>query len=250
MIVLFTDFGRKGPYIGQMQAVLARAAPDVAVIDLLADAPAFNPRAAAYLLPAFIDEFPDGTVFLGVVDPGVGMGGRDPVVLEADGRFFVGPGNGLFELIARRASQRCWWRIAWRPENVSASFHGRDLFAPVAARLAAGDRSGLEPIKGDTTGAGWPDDLGEVIYIDGYGNAMTGIRGDSACSTAGMEVAGRTLEYRRTFGEAPAGSAFWYINSIGLVEIAVNQGSAARELGLGIGSPVGVTPQVSAGDGG
>lgn len=237
MIVLFTDFGRTGPYIGQMHAALARSGPGVPVIDLMADAPVFNPRASAYLLPAFLNEFREGTVFLCVVDPGVGMAGREPVVLEADGRLFVGPGNGLFELIARRASHRSWWRIGWRPDAVSPTFHGRDIFAPIAARLATGDRSGLEPWEGDPTGCGWPEDLEEVIYIDGYGNAMTGIRAASVRSGAMIEVAGRRLEYRRTFGEALQGAAFWYANSIGLVEVAVNQRSAAAELGLAIGSP-------------
>lgn len=238
MIVLVTDFGRTGPYIGQMEAVLARNAPGVPVIDLLADAPAFNPQAAAYLLAALAAEFDEETVFLCVVDPGVGTAAREPVVLEAEGRFFVGPGNGLFELVGRRALQRRWWRIRWRPEAVSATFHGRDIFAPVAARLATGDRSGLEAIEGDLTGRDWPDDLGAIVYTDGYGNVMTGIRGTMVSTSSRLEVAGHVLDYRRTFGDAPPGSAFWYINSIGLVEFAVNRGSAAGELGLGIGAPV------------
>lgn len=238
MIVLFTDFGRTGPYIGQMQAVLSRLAPGLPVIDLLADAPAFNPRAAAYLLAALATEFAEGTVFLCVVDPGVGTEARKPVVLEADGRLFVGPGNGLFELVGRRALQRHWWRIDWRPPAVSASFHGRDIFAPIAARLATGDHSGLEAIAGDLTGCEWPDDLNEVVYVDGYGNAMTGIRGETVTTSAKVEVAGRVLNYCRTFGEAPTGSAFWYVNSLGLIEIAVNQGSAAGQLGVHVGTQV------------
>ncbi len=102
MIVLFTDFGLHGPYTGQMKAVLHRMAPGISTIDLFADAPASNPKAAAYLLAAYSEWFAAGTTFLCVVDPGVG-GTRPPVVLEADGRWYVGPGNGLFELIQRRA---------------------------------------------------------------------------------------------------------------------------------------------------
>src|SRR5262245_5142495 len=98
MIVLFTDFGLSGPYTGQMKAVLGQMAPGTPVIDLFADAPVGNPKASAYLLAAYAAWFTTGTIFLCVVDPGVG-GARLPVIVEADGRWFVGPDNGLFELI-------------------------------------------------------------------------------------------------------------------------------------------------------
>jgi len=137
MIVLFTDFGLDGPYVGQMKAVLHRDAPGVPVIDLFADAPAFDAKRSAYLLAAYAEEFPAPTVFLAVVDPGVG-GARRPLMVEADGRRYVGPDNGLFEIVWRRARRRRGGAITWRPERLSASFHGRDLFAPVAARLAVG----------------------------------------------------------------------------------------------------------------
>ena len=103
MIALFTDFGLHGPYTGQMKAVLHQMAPGVPVIDLFADAPAGNPKAAAYLLAAYAAWFPTGTIFLCVVDPGVG-GERPPLIIEADERWYVGPGNGLFELVQRRAN--------------------------------------------------------------------------------------------------------------------------------------------------
>jgi S-adenosyl-L-methionine hydrolase (adenosine-forming) len=135
MIALFTDFGLHGPYTGQMKAVLHQMAPGVPVIDLFADAPAGNPKAAAYLLAAYAAWFPTGTIFLCVVDPGVG-GERPPLIIEADERWYVGPGNGLFELVQRRANAVRRWDITWQPERLSASFHGRDLFAPVAAMLA------------------------------------------------------------------------------------------------------------------
>ena len=102
MIALFTDFGLAGPYTGQMKAVIAEMAPGASIIDLFADAPTGNPKASAYLLAAYAAWFPEKTVFLCVVDPGVG-GARLPIVLEADGRLYVGPGNGLFELVRRRA---------------------------------------------------------------------------------------------------------------------------------------------------
>ena|SRR5437899_1829182 len=104
MIVLFTDFGLEGPYTGQMKAVLHQMAPGIPTIDLFADAPAGNPKAAAYLLAAYAQWFAAGTTFLCIVDPGVG-GPRPPVILEADGCWYVGPGNGLFELVERRAAK-------------------------------------------------------------------------------------------------------------------------------------------------
>ena len=116
------------------------------IIDLFADAPAYDPQASAYLLAAYIGEFAPGTVFLCVVDPGVGSD-RAPCVVHADGKWFVGPDNGLFELVVRRARDqvRCW-RIDWVPSRLSATFHGRDLFAPVAAQLARGEIPAGEPV--------------------------------------------------------------------------------------------------------
>jgi len=126
MIVLFTDFGLHGPYTGQMKAVLHQVAPSIPVIDLFSDAPVGNPKASTYLLASYAGCFSAGAVFLCVVDPGVG-GARPAIILEADGRWYVGPGNGLFELVQRRARQARSWDITWKPERLSASFHGRDL---------------------------------------------------------------------------------------------------------------------------
>ena len=126
MIMLFTDFGLHGPYTGQMKAVLHQWAPGIPVVDLFADAPVGNPKASAYLLAAYAAWFPAGTIFLCVVDPGVG-GMRPAIILKADGRWYLGPGNGLFELVQRRAGKTQKWDIDWKPERLSASFHGRDL---------------------------------------------------------------------------------------------------------------------------
>src|SRR5680860_298154 len=112
MIVLCTDFGLHGPYVGQVQARLLQDAPGVPVINLFSDLPAFNARAAAYLLAAYVDEFAVGSVFLCVVDPGVGSA-RRPVAVQADGRWFVGPDNGLLEVIASRAGDVRRWEITY-----------------------------------------------------------------------------------------------------------------------------------------
>ena len=235
MIVLFTDFGLQGPYTGQMKAVLYQLVPAVPTIDLFADAPVGNPKASAYLLASYAQWFPAGTVFLCVVDPGVG-GTRPPIILEADGRWYVGPGNGLFELVQRRAATTRSWDIDWKPERLSASFHGRDLFAPVAAMLARGESPPGRARKDDThRRTDWPDDLCEIVYIDHFGNAMTGLRAVTLQRESRLVVAGRVLERAATFSDRPPGMAFWYENSNGLAEIAVNQGRADRELGLAIG---------------
>jgi S-adenosylmethionine hydrolase len=236
MIVLFTDFGEVGPYVGQVKAALVRDAPGVPVIDLLHDAPMFQARASSYLLSSLIDVFPTDVVFLCVVDPGVG-GNRAPAIVEADGRRFVGPDNGLFEVVMRRANQRSFRRITWQPDSLSASFHGRDLFAPVAAMLARGeDVPSEERPEEEARRPHWPDDLHEIIYLDNFGNAMTGLRAKNIPQTVEMTINGHRLTRSRTFSDLPKGGAFWYENSSGLVEFAVNQGDAKTALGIDIGS--------------
>lgn len=244
-IGLFTDFGIAGPYLGQVRGVLLQAAPGVPVIDLMADAPACRPRAAAYLLAALAPEWPSAMVVMAVVDPGVG-GARLPLIARIDGRWFVGPDNGLFELLSRRAEQAEFWAITWRPQRLSASFHGRDLFAPVAARLAVGERPeaiGARPVE-PWRPADWPDDLPEIVYVDCYGNAMTGLRAAVLGEGRELAVAGCRLAPARTFADMPSGGAFWYANSIGLVEIAVNKGAASDVLGLRIGDAVRIVAEL------
>ena len=243
MIVLFTDFGLNGPYLGQVENVLYREAPETPVINLIANAPAHNAKAGAYLLAAYMEEFSEGSVFFAVVDPGVG-GDRVPGVLEADGRWFIGPGNGLFELIIRRAkNEPQWWEIRWRPERLSATFHGRDLFAPIAGRIALGESlSGNEdfseaPLDGIRR-PDWPDDLAEVIYIDDFGNAVTGIRASTIPGYVKLSISGETISKADTFSDVSPGEVFWYENANGLLEVSVNQGKASEKLKLNVGSQV------------
>jgi S-adenosylmethionine hydrolase len=236
LIVLFTDFGLAGPYTGQMKAVLLHDAPGAAVVDLFADAPSARPQPAAYLLAAYAAWFPPGTVFLCVVDPGVG-GARAPLIVRADRRWYVGPDNGIFEIVLRRAAKARVWRITFKPTTLSASFHGRDLFAPVAARLARGDKPAGEPHL-PTRLPDWPDDLAEIVYVDHYGNAVTGLRAAALSPQARLGVADEFLPRMRTFSDVPHGAAFCYENANGLMEIAVNRGRADAVLGLGVGSNV------------
>lgn len=238
MLVTFTDFGCHGPYLGQMIAVLKREAPAIPVIDLLNDAPLADPYHSAYLLSALARWWPAGTVFLGVVDPDVGTA-RLPVALKADDKWFVGPGNSLFHTVAVQAkSHPEWYRIVWRPEKMSVSFHGRDLFAPVAAWLAQGKSEGLlAPWEGPDLSA-WPAELAEVIYLDAYGNAITGLSYRPEWRGRRLSCGNVSIPFARTFAEVPEGSPLWYENSMGMVEIAVNRGSAAVKLQLTIGQKI------------
>ena len=253
MIHLVTDFGREGPYQGEMAAACRRVAPEVPVLDLLADAPAFEPLLASALLRALTRNMAPGEVVLAVVDPGVG-GERRPLALCLDGLWLVGPDNGLFELPLRKARHVESWLVAWRPASLSRSFHGRDLFAPVAARLARGDRTGLEPLSGSGSGdgagpmrfPGWAEQIAHVLLVDRYGNCWTGLEADGLSEATVLEVAGRELAFAATFSAVPQGEAFWYVNSAGLVEIAVNGGSAASILGLRLGDPVAMPRELRA----
>ncbi len=236
MIVLFTDFGVRDPYVGQVKARLAEHAPARQVVDLLHEVPDFNPHAGAHLLAAFAAGFPPGSVFLAVVDPGVGTS-RDAVVAMAGGRWFVGPDNGLLSIVAARHPGTRLWRITWRPEGLSATFHGRDLFALIAADIARGEfpADKLSPI--DKLNVEFDaGDLARVIYIDHYGNAWTGVRGVS--HDARVSAAGEIFRHSESFGFVGKGEGFWFINSVGLLELAVNRGSAAAAFGLKVGDPV------------
>lgn len=239
MIFLYTDFGWVGPYVGEMKAVLVRDLPGVGLVDLMHDAPAFNPRASAYLLAALSRRFVAGDLCLGVVDPGVGDVRRRAIMLEADGVRFVGPDNGLFAIVARGADRVRCEEILWQPDACSNSFHGRDIFAPVASRWYQDISIDSREVSPDAlVGMDFPTQLPEVIYVDRYGNAVTGIDAERISSSARLSVAGQKLEHAPTFSCVAAGEVFWYANSMGLVEIAANRASAAERFGLTLGSRI------------
>ena len=238
MIILFTDFGHASVYVGQVKSVLYQQAPRVKQIDLLHDAPAFNIKASAHLLAALAPQFPTDSVFLAVVDPGVGSA-RDAAMVSADGRWFVGPDNGLLSIVAARADKPKFWSIHWRPRKLSHTFHGRDLFAPIAALTAKGEfpRDKLDATTSLRVQLS-AKDLAEIIYIDNYGNAMTGMRAKSLKFDNQLLVHGGRLRRATIFADVPGGTPFWYENCVGLAEIAISSGNAARELDLKIGDAV------------
>ncbi len=235
-IALFTDFGVQGPYIGQIKAVLHSLNVVQPIYELISDAPTFAIKASAYLLASLVEFLPESTLVIAVVDPGVG-GDRLAIVVEADDHIFVGPDNGLLSQVVSRAQQSTVSIINWRPEALSNSFHGRDLFAPVAAMMANQQPVSTTPMDSlQLQGALWDPELAEVIYIDHFGNAICGIRVSQLPIYASVSIAGRQLPGAATFSEVARGAAFWYQNSMGLLEVSVNQGRADQQLGIRVGS--------------
>ena len=190
-IVLATDFGLEGPIPARSRLCFTGLRPAVPVIDLFADLPPGKPQPAAYLLSAYSVWFPPGTVFLAVVDPG--WAGRARRSCRKPHRRYVGRTTGLFELVVRRGRPGPMFGISpLEPEPISASFHGRDLFAPAAGRLARGDAPAGQPRPGALVShMDWPDDLCEIVYIDRFGNAMTGLRAGLLPARGRLAVAGR-----------------------------------------------------------
>lgn len=246
VIAFLTDFGQRDWYLAAMKAVALHTAPNIPMVDISHDTPAGNISHAAFILNQCWLEFPVGAVFCVVVDPGVGTD-RAPVAVEAEGRFFVGPDNGLFGWLGNRV-KRCH-RIAnaelYRA-MLTHTFHGRDLFAPVAASLAAGEVTieQVGPVQDNLVQAPWPEPeydartaYGKILYVDHYGNCITNLPRDDLINRFNLEHAIVSLHPRRipllrTFGEAPRGQPLAYFGSGNLLEIAVNGGHAARQLEL------------------
>lgn len=249
-IALVTDFGLGGPYVGQMKLCLSELAPRVPTVDLVSDLTPFRPDFAAYFLPALVRDMPERTLYICVVDPGVG-GERAALAFLADGDWYVGPDNGLLALVARRAKNVRVLRVDWRPDQLSDSFHGRDLFAPIGAMLCVGEIPAYTEIDvGQMVGNDWPQELPRVIYTDRYGNLTTGLSGSSLARNGILHAGGRDLGFARTYCEVSQGQAFWYENSLGLVELAVNRGRADDILGLKTGDAIGISREMPTRDSG
>ena len=239
MIFLFTDFGWSGPYVGEMKAVLSRDLTNSVTIDLMHDAPVFNPMASSYVLAALSKRFVAGDFCLGIVDPGVGDDNRRVLCIDADDVRYIGPDNGLFSIVAARAKELRCQVIHWRPQNQSVSFHGRDVFAPIVIRLMQGKplESQEVPIE-SLFGADYPEQLNEVVYIDRYGNVITGMSASTYPTDTIFSIKDERVTYAHTFSSVAPGQLFWYENSMGLIEIAANKASACQLLDCEIGTQV------------
>ena len=206
MIFLFTDYGPYGPYIGQVETVLHQLCPNEKIIHLMSDAPRNKPKESAYLLASLVSRIPEGAILFCVVDPGVGSDEDKPVMLKIDGRWYVGADNGLFDIVARQCNSIEAFEITWHPDKLSNSFHGRDLYAPVCAMLA--NHKEVKSNKFDWEDRHhWPDDLNEIIYIDHFGNCMTGIRANSLDKQLVLRAGHQEIVNAKTFSDVNEGKS-------------------------------------------
>ncbi|HVZ74822.1 MAG TPA: SAM-dependent chlorinase/fluorinase [Polyangia bacterium] len=244
IVTFTTDFGSRDGYAGAMKGVVLSFAPSATLVDVTHGVPAQDVTAGALALAQAAPLFPAGTIHVAVVDPGVG-GARADLLVEAGGSFFVGPDNGVLALAARDPGRRVR-RIeapAFRREPVSPTFHGRDVFAPTAGRLAAGAAaSDAGPLVDAMVELARPLVArhggrveGTVIHVDGFGNLVTSIAADAVSPDAAIEVEG--LEgvfhprFARTFSDVEEGALVAYVGSGGQLEIARRNGSAAAHVG-------------------
>ena len=248
-MTFLSDFGAGSGYPAQMKAEVLRALPGATLVDLSHDVAPFDVLAGALLLEACVPRFPLDAVHVAVVDPGVGTARRPVCVVDAQGRRLVGPDNGLFTPFLG-AGARAY--LVARPDLVrepaSATFHGRDVFAPAAAWLAAGGapaRLGPEvpdPVRIDwgVASRGKGELEGACLVADPFGNVLTSVRSEDLGGAPVREVVveGRAARFVRTFGDGAPGELLALVGSSGRMEIAVREGSAARELGVRRGTPV------------
>ena len=255
IVTLTTDFGTRDPYVAQLKGVLLTQCERVRIHDLTHEIAPQDVLEGALFLAAAVPTFPPGAVHLAVVDPGVGSG-RRAIAASLGGQIVVCPDNGLLTLLARNVALdevRSIERASLRREPVSATFHGRDLFAPAAAFLACGGAlEQLGPPVEDPIELLLPQPrseggrlLGEVLHIDRFGNAITNLsRSDIETAGGGrdasVEAGGRQLALTRTYGDVAEGEPLALIGSADLLELAVRNGSAAATLGLVRGSKVAV----------
>ena len=244
LFTLLTDFGAGSGYPAQMKAVLLRAHPGARLVDLSHEVPAYDVLAGALLLEACVPWFAPDAIHVAVVDPGVGTARRALCVVDPEGHRLVAPDNGLLTSILEAGGASAFEITPGEavPAPRSATFHGRDLFAPAAAYLAAGNApERLGPPVTDAVRLPWPraertaDGLhGETLAADSFGNLVTSIReADLAGREVGeARVAREGVRFVRTFGEGAPGELVAYMGSGGRVEIAVREGSAAARLGV------------------
>ena len=233
IVTLTTDFGTGSPYVAAMKGVLMAGCPDARLVDVSHQVPAFGIEAAAFVLWAGTRDFAAGSVHLAVVDPGVGTA-RRAVAFEVAGRYYVGPDNGIFSFVVSEARPHMPTAVTLqRPAGASATFEGRDVFAPAAARLAAGTR--LRDLGEQAPApARLPERGDRVLWVDGFGNVVTSLRPP----VRGIRIGGVDIRSSaRTYGEAPSG-LFFYTGSLGFVEVGVNGDRAAVLLDAVPGTPV------------
>ena len=255
VITITTDFGHQGPFVATMKGRVLAHLPSARIIDVTHEVPVYWPAEAGFWLARAYPYFPSGSVHVAVVDPGVGTA-RDIIVVAAAGHAFLAPDNGLLAPVVARSDSAAVYRLdtqkaiaRFKLPAPSATFHGRDLFAPIGAELAAGRVTPAE-LGSKTTDIvpSWVDEpavsaeqvAGVIITIDHFGNLITNIDAEliRAFPAPVVRTGGHTLPLRRTYGDVRPGEFLALVNSFGVIEIARAEQSAAEALGLGRGAPV------------
>ncbi|MEM3442484.1 MAG: S-adenosyl-l-methionine hydroxide adenosyltransferase family protein [Candidatus Bathyarchaeia archaeon] len=248
IITLTTDFGLKDPYAAEMKAVILGICPNAQIVDVTHEIEKFNVRMGSYVLACAAPYFPERTIHVAVVDPGVGTK-RRPILIETEKNFFVGPDNGLLSLAARAQGIRHVYEISNRRlmlSKVSGTFHGRDVFAPAAAHLARGvsptefgrEIRGIVTPKFAEAVRNGNTVVGEVIHVDDFGNIITNLQeGELEPLNAGEIIAVKvnnrriTLKLCKAYAEVKKQEPLAIIGSHGFLEISINQGNAAKKFG-------------------
>jgi S-adenosylmethionine hydrolase len=261
LITLTTDFGWREPFVGIMKGVMLAREPKLRFVDMAHEVSAFQPIEAGFWMSRAVRYFAPGTLHVAVIDPGVGTP-RDLIIALTQGQAILAPDNGLLAPLAARGHVDRIIRIEptrlvqYGVSDISATFHGRDIFAPLAAELAAG-RCDPADLGDDLTSlnmSGWPPTRaradggieGVIVAIDRFGNLISNIEAGAvmALDHPTVYVAGLSLPLKRTYGEAEAGEYLGLINSFEVLEVARARGSAAQGLGLAIGTPISAVPIV------
>ncbi len=261
VITITTDFGHQGPFVGVMKGCMLARFSAARIVDLTHEILVHWPAEAGFWLARSFAYFPSGTVHVAVVDPGVGTA-RDLIAVETAGHVLLAPDNGLLAPVIARQRQAVVYRLDWSRlgalgvSKPSATFHGRDVFAPVAAEIAAGR---CQPVslgpRVDSWIPSWVDDpqvergraQGVVITLDNFGNLITNIEGAAVAAFRSPKVlaGGHEFPLRRTYGDVRPGDYLALVNSFDVIEIARAEQSAAEGLGLGRGAPVVIVESVA-----
>jgi S-adenosylmethionine hydrolase len=257
VITLTTDFGHKGPFVATMKGVMLTRFPDARIVDLTHETVVYWPAEAGFWLERSYRYFPAGTIHVAVIDPGVGTA-RDIIIATHDGHAFLAPDNGLLAPLIGKAKSASVHKLdkstmaRFELDHPSATFHGRDIFAPLAAEIAAGRLKPWE-IGPPTTDVvpSWVEEptttkqrvSGVIITVDNFGNLITNIDRTllDRFQRPLVKIAGHELELRRTYGDVTPGDYLALINSFGVLEIARAEQSASDGLGVERGAPVEVT---------
>jgi len=261
IVTLTTDFGLREPFVGIMKGVMLAHAAQLRFIDMAHDVSAFQPVEAGFWLAGALRYFPAGTLHMAVVDPGVGTP-RAILVALASEQALLAPDNGLLAPLAVRGKIDRVIRVdntrlvQFGVSDVSATFHGRDVFAPLAAAIAAGrcNPSDLGEEIGEIDQSGWPETTeradggvsGVIVAVDRFGNLISNISAARvvALTSPTIHIGGLRLPLRRTYGEAAAGDYLGLINSFEVLEVARSRGNAAAGLNLAVGAPISAVPAI------